>query len=269
MTGGAGSPRDFYYVRMKRVRRDTRDLLTGQFHRMKWLFQYWMFYPFDDWRNTRHHLRQLHEGDWEFATVGVGAADRTHARPWPIFVGYSHHCFGGWKLFSDPELQTFHGHPVLFVADGSHAVYASPGNPAVKFLHCAVGAGLQSAVNAVDLHDHTVDAADASNAAHAAEQETLGAQTRPVMIWMRRGAPWWRFDSPWGEGEAVNYRGVWYRDADGPLGPAHQGATWSNPIFTILCSGAWTNDNVGNAKGLEPCTNSASPPSARVAARPQ
>jgi hypothetical protein len=63
------------------------------------VFQYWFFYPFDDWRDVGLHLRQVHEGDWEFALVGVSAAG-----PTPLFVAYSHHCFGGWTHLDEPGI---------------------------------------------------------------------------------------------------------------------------------------------------------------------
>jgi hypothetical protein len=257
-----------YYTRVIPVSPKVDDDLAGPMRRLSWVFQYWFFYPFDDWGDSALHLRQVHEGDWEFAVVGVAA----HGSK-PLFVGYSHHCFGGWSWFNDPRLRVVHtgrgtAHPVLYVADGSHAMYTEPGAPNVDLAHCALGVSLRSHLAGIGrLRDHTVPRADARAARAAATHREERTPARPV--WIGATSPWAIFDQPWGEGEEI-YTPVsgWRVDALGPAGPVFQGVTWTKPVYTILCSGGWTDDSAAGRAASDQLAAQACRASGRQAAPP-
>ena len=82
--------------------------------------QYWLAFFFDDWANT-------HEMDWEMASVVV---KRTNHEERPIGCAYCAH-MGAFRLpwsqvervDSDRNLAKEGSHPVVYVANGSHACY--------------------------------------------------------------------------------------------------------------------------------------------------
>jgi hypothetical protein len=69
--------------------------------------QYWLAYPYNDWRST-------HEGDWEVVMVFLRGAT-------PIACAYSAH-HGGYRL-PWALVETHDTHPIVYVANGSHANY--------------------------------------------------------------------------------------------------------------------------------------------------
>ena len=84
--------------------------------------QYWFFYIYNDWWNN-------HEGDWEMITVELDKDGN------PLRVGYSQHHGGEIEpvgvVRSWSELMKMgaieKNHPVVYVAEGSHASYPNPG----------------------------------------------------------------------------------------------------------------------------------------------
>jgi hypothetical protein len=88
--------------------------------------QYWFFYYFNDWRN-------FHEGDWELVQLnfpGYTAAELLEREEPPVFAAYSQHQAGqkmSWKDMQTRELVMTGTHPVVYVAQGSHANYFTPG----------------------------------------------------------------------------------------------------------------------------------------------
>jgi hypothetical protein len=78
--------------------------------------QYWFFYVFNDFGNP-------HEGDWEMIQLNFDAANATQALTrHPTEVGYSQHEGAERAAWDDEKLNIVGGtHPVVFVADGSHA----------------------------------------------------------------------------------------------------------------------------------------------------
>ena len=84
--------------------------------------QYWFFYIYNDWWND-------HEGDWEMITVELDKDGN------PLRVGYSQHHRGvvdpvgivkTWnELMKTGAIEE--NHPVVYVAEGSHASYPNPG----------------------------------------------------------------------------------------------------------------------------------------------
>ena len=122
------------------------DDVEAPLSELRRLIQYWVFYRYDDWRAwLGNGLRQWHEGDWEWVTVGV--SDRE-----PLFVAYSAHCGGRWRewnkvgaldggrtsageLVAGNPLTTGH-HALVFVAEGSHAMYPDPRDVAPNWKSC-------------------------------------------------------------------------------------------------------------------------------------
>jgi hypothetical protein len=89
--------------------------------------QYWLFYYFNDWRN-------LHEGDWELVQLnfpGYTAKELLEREESPVFAAYSQHQAGQkmpWSDMQTRELVMNDTHPIVYVAQGSHANYFSPGH---------------------------------------------------------------------------------------------------------------------------------------------
>lgn len=88
--------------------------------------QYWIFYYFNEWRN-------FHEGDWELVQLnfpGHTAKELLEKGEQPILAAYSQHQAGQrmwWGDMKDRGL-VVETHPVVYVAQGSHANYFTPGN---------------------------------------------------------------------------------------------------------------------------------------------
>jgi hypothetical protein len=88
--------------------------------------QYWLFYYFNDWRN-------YHEGDWELVQLnfpGHTAKELLEREEPPVFAAYSQHQAGQkmpWNDMKSKELVMTGTHPIVYVAQGSHANYFTPG----------------------------------------------------------------------------------------------------------------------------------------------
>lgn len=87
--------------------------------------QYWFFYYFNDWRN-------FHEGDWELVQLnfpGRTVKELLESEEEPVFAAYSQHQAGqrmAWTDMKDNGL-VMETHPIVYVAQGSHANYFTPG----------------------------------------------------------------------------------------------------------------------------------------------
>ena len=101
--------------------------------------QYWFFYVYNNWRSGFSGAND-HEGDWEMITVYLAEREANGAiyatDEWteqaldelfqPEWVAYAAHDYSGDDLrrrWDDPELEKIDGHPVVYVAAGSHASY--------------------------------------------------------------------------------------------------------------------------------------------------
>ncbi len=89
------------------------------------IVQYWLFYYFNDWRN-------VHEGDWELVQLHFPrqpAEELLANDELPVFTAYSQHQAGqrmSWSAME--EMGLISGtHPAVYVAQGSHANYFTPG----------------------------------------------------------------------------------------------------------------------------------------------
>src|SRR3712207_473934 len=92
------------------------------------ILEYWMFYPFNDWRSGFFGAND-HEADWEKIYVYLSESETTDEVR-PEWVAYAAHNYAGDNLrrrWDDPELEKVGEHPVIYVGAGSHASYYAPG----------------------------------------------------------------------------------------------------------------------------------------------
>ncbi|HEV8044013.1 MAG TPA: hypothetical protein VGP38_02465, partial [Rubrobacter sp.] len=91
------------------------------------ILQYWLFYPFNDWRSGFFGAND-HEADWEKIFVYLSESDEGEVKP--EWVAYAAHNYTGDNLrrrWDDPEVEKVGEHPVIYVGAGSHASYYSAG----------------------------------------------------------------------------------------------------------------------------------------------
>jgi hypothetical protein len=91
------------------------------------VLQYWLFYPFNDWRSGFFGAND-HEADWEKVFVYLSETEPGEVRP--EWVAYAAHNYTGDNLrrrWDDPEVEKVGEHPVIYVGAGSHASYYAPG----------------------------------------------------------------------------------------------------------------------------------------------
>jgi hypothetical protein len=176
---------------------DVRDApadLKGLPEPPRLLVRYWLFYDLDDWHSVSPKLLwQLHEGDWESVTVALGQSGT------PLFVATSRHCRGAWRPWARQPV-VGGTHPQVFVALGSHAVYATSGSQRNFPLACAKAGGelgvlIRLARRAgVRSDDRTGRGRTVGVAASPLSLIDLTIGTRP---------PWSRFAGVWSEGEIL------------------------------------------------------------------
>jgi hypothetical protein len=187
------------------------------------VLQYWLFYYDNLYRYPFLPLGEIwqsHEGDWEVVNVVLSNAKR------PLSVGLSQHCSGETRPWAETELRD--GHPVAYVALGSHASYFEPGlyefdraclpAPVIAFFQLA---GLPLP-------------ADVAARGPAAGRKRLGlepAELEPV----DDGLPGWvAFPGFWGELQYFNAPPPIGTQIFGtsPVGPAFH-AVWDEPLATL------------------------------------
>ena len=91
------------------------------------VLQYWLFYPFNDWRSGFFGAND-HEADWEKIFVYLSESEAGEVSP--EWVAYAAHNYTGDNLrrrWDDPEVEKAGDHPVVYVGAGSHASYYAPG----------------------------------------------------------------------------------------------------------------------------------------------
>ena len=92
------------------------------------VLQYWLFYPFNDWRSGFFGAND-HEADWEKIYVYLSESETT-GEVNPEWVAYAAHNYTGDNLrrrWDDPEVEKVGEHPVIYVGAGSHASYYARG----------------------------------------------------------------------------------------------------------------------------------------------
>jgi hypothetical protein len=180
------------------------------------VLEYWFFYYDDVYSYTyppSDFIWQAHECDWEAVSVVLSEDEQ------PQYVGYSQHCLGQRRAWSStPLLGT---HPVVYVADGSHANYFTAGihpinvqcipPPAIAFLQ-AVHLPLPA--------DHVFDGGEV-----AGPPEAGGTFTHLRVI--DDGHPSWvSFPGSWGEAQ--------YFHAPAPIGTVPFGTSPQGPAYHSL-----------------------------------
>jgi hypothetical protein len=91
------------------------------------VLQYWLFYPFNDWRSGFFGAND-HEADWEKIFIYLFESESGEISP--EWVAYAAHNYTGDNLrrrWDDPEVEKVGEHPVIYVGAGSHASYYAPG----------------------------------------------------------------------------------------------------------------------------------------------
>jgi hypothetical protein len=153
----------------------------------KWL-QYWMFYAYNP-QDRGIFKTGRHEGDWEMVQLRL-ASDGT-----PDRVTLAQHSWAESCAYAD--LERTHGAPVIFVANGSHASYARPGEHQRPF---------------PDPND---------------EAGGDGRTAKPQMVPIYGGSPAWvNYDGRWGDTAA----GIIPGEESSPVGPRFQDrGAWQRP----------------------------------------
>jgi hypothetical protein len=177
-----------------------------------WL-QYWMVFAAND--QDRGFLRTgRHAGDWEMVQYRL----RDGALVRGVYAQHS----GAERCPSGAIRMTPRGHPVVFLANGSHAAYFGPGVRDRTW---------------PDPNDHA---------------DGEGARVRPQLVRIGAGSPaWMRDDRRWGGARAGWVPG----EMDSPPGPAFQPqGRWSDPAAWARAARSCTRtrcDELGECDGRE------------------
>lgn len=178
--------------------------------------QYWFFYPYNDFIAGFNH-----EADWEHITVQLNSSQQ------PSTLTYAaHHDPRTWQAY---QVSWYNGtHPQVWVADGSHASYASEGecdgaypegtsescwtNLDQRWFTWSGGQGYDRGLQGGGL-------------VNAGEMPQTGTSKRPMP-----GQDWLRYSGRWGENGTMD-------NTSGPQGPGYQTAGWA-PDFGTGCGEA-------------------------------
>lgn len=189
------------------------------------ILEYWFFYYDDVYSYTypaSDLFWQAHEGDWEEAMVVLSGDGE------PISVGYSQHCLGQTRDWT--ETPRFDGtHPIVHVAVGSHANYFTAGRHAIS------PACIPPAAIAI-LHAHGLPLpADYAFAGPTAGPPGSGGTVMPVEQIDDQGPGWVQFPGYWGEAQYFHAPAPIGTVSLGnsPLGPAFH-PEWTDPLGTLV-----------------------------------
>ncbi len=190
-------------------------VVTDPGHPGELALQYWIFYPYNEFNN-------LHEGDWELVQLVFDATDAHDALGRePVDVGYSQHEGAERAAWHDDKLEVLAGsHPVVHVADGSHANFFGE----ALFL----GRTAEQGVGCDDTRGPTYDV-------------TPMVFTIPSDPAAARAAfPWITFEGRWGELQPAFYNGP-----EGPnlklqwTEPLRWADGWRERSYTVPAGGAF------------------------------
>jgi hypothetical protein len=176
--------------------------------------QYWLWYPYNDYSPTvpAGELWQVHEGDWEAASVILDASGK------PLAAAYSQHSKGRRRDWAKVPKQGTR--PLVYVAVGSHANYFTAGTQ--RFDPRVVNELFISIIEQNDLK--------------AADHTGKGRVVRPRLVRVTATAPgWMAFAGAWGEAEYVRTPGGQPQalGGAGPRGPAFH-RQWLRPVTEAL-----------------------------------
>jgi hypothetical protein len=222
------------------------------------LIQYWLFYRYDSFRAVTAGglVEQQHPGDWESVMIGLG---KDH----PLFAAYTAHCGGNWYPWEDVQAlvapsdkrlprDTFgkRTHPLVFVAQGSHANYVGGWNGRPPDWGSCRGVDhkrVDAVTYAVNVHDLTGDA---------------WRQIPEEIVDISKGQKPMSFPGRWGRYDITSLRGLFaprtLNVGDGPKTPSLNDRLWNYPTWTIFCEPRW---HAGLGSGWRPgCPTRAAPP---------
>jgi hypothetical protein len=177
------------------------------------VLQYWLFYPLDDWRNSlkKPTLWHMHEGDWEEVSVALDTSGR------PVQVACSQHDLGVRRAWARVP-KRIGGHPVVYVALGSHANYFLPGSGGLA----GVPHAIPSRFSGVPLPEPDFTSAQVTVRSAAVVDLSRGSQ------------PWLSFAGAWGDGSYVlvgeGRKYTHLHVGDSPPGPAMH-SIWRDPLL--------------------------------------
>jgi hypothetical protein len=192
------------------------------------IVQYWYF-SYDDFYSYNYppddFIWQAHEGDWEAVTVLIrrGASH-------PRWIGYSQHCTGERRSWSDTPRWHGSSHPVVDVGIGSHANFFSTGDHpiAVQCIPPQAVAFLQSQGLALPVdHSHAGQPYGPAGAAGATPTSVSRiTATRPG---------WTQFAGTWGEYQFFHGPSPIGTVVSGfsPASPPAQ-RLWQHPVQTVV-----------------------------------
>ncbi len=196
------------------------------------LIQYWLAYFFDDWAN-------VHEMDWEMASIVIR---KTSDKESPVCCAYQAH-MGGFRLawshvekVDDDRRRTEAGtHPVVYVANGSHACYFHD-DPVYEATAALVGPKLSRLINTNQLIRRTFS--DYIPSFEEGDKYFPEVQLIPEPDSEGRWHNEWRwlnFIGNWGAKGKVSWkeRLTLPIEEDGPTGPNRKGIRWSEPFLWI------------------------------------
>ena len=209
------------------------------------VLEYWLFYRFDRWRDhtSLGWIDQQHQGDWEVVYVGLRANDT------PTFVGYSEHCGGTWRPWTDVPVVAERGgtvvlgarqerlpasHPLVVVAKGSHANYPTAGEREPDWSTCMTHSRpFQVATQLVSFGADIRESTPLVGPIEVPSVATLAVGQATLT------EPWW-----WGSFETDTLRSLQLQPPGkrGPPSPGYQGAKWSDPISVIFGDSRWSCD---------------------------
>lgn len=201
------------------------------------LIEYWIFYNYDSLHAGA--LTQWHQADWEQVSVLVRREART-ARA--VEVAFSEHCYGA-RLPAE-RVKWAGSHPLVFVAQGSHANYPRPVSVPARQLRCSLGlttrylgvAGLFYAPG----FDGTALELPVEYVAGIRDHATRG---RPIarlrLLDLRHSPEVTGFHGFWGLDNKLVVFGIGPRTTGaGPPAPSTQGP-WKQPFAQMLCDKRW------------------------------
>jgi hypothetical protein len=188
------------------------------------ILEYWFFY-YDDVYSYTYPASDLfwqsHEGDWEEAMVVLSADGQ------PVSVGYSQHCLGQTRDWTDtPRFDDTH--PIVHVAVGSHANYFTAGTHGIN------PACIPPAAIAV-LRAHGLPLpVDYAFAGPTAGPPGSGGAVMPIEQIDDDGPGWVQFPGYWGEAQYFHAPAPIGTVASGnsPVGPAFH-PEWTDPLGTL------------------------------------
>jgi hypothetical protein len=191
------------------------------------VLQYWYF-SYDDLYSYDYPpdalFWQTHEGDWEMVTVLVRHGD-------PVTVGYSQHCTGERRPWSQVERWQGTTHPVAYVASGSHANLFQPGeHPIAPQCIPPQAIALLEQAGLPLPNDHSHPASTVYGPAG------LGGVIPTRVVPVSATSPgWMRYEGIWGEDQ--------YFHAPPPIGTVADGTSpltpprtdnWQHPLRTLF-----------------------------------